>query len=201
MKRALDITCATLGLVVTSPLVLVAAVLVKLGSPGPVFYRGQRVGRGGGEFNIYKIRSMAVDADRHGPAVTTAEDQRVTRIGRLIRRTKVDEIPQLLNVLRGEMSLVGPRPEHPAYVKLYTPEQREVLSVRPGLTGPAAIAFLDEERMLKGADPEATYVSVIMPQKLALDLTYVRTHTFGGDLAIIGKTALLVLRRVFSSSS
>jgi lipopolysaccharide/colanic/teichoic acid biosynthesis glycosyltransferase len=196
-KRALDITCATLGLVVTSPLVLVAALLVKLGSQGSVFYRGVRVGRDGREFSIYKIRSMSAGADRQGPAVTAAKDQRVTKIGRLLRRTKVDEIPQLFNVLRGDMSLVGPRPEHPGYVKLYTPEQREVLSVRPGLTGPAAVAFLDEERMLEGADPESTYVSVIMPQKLALDLAYVRTHTFRGDLAIIGKTALLVLRRAF----
>jgi lipopolysaccharide/colanic/teichoic acid biosynthesis glycosyltransferase len=131
--------------------------------------------------------------------VTAADDARVTGVGRLLRRTKADELPQLFNVLKGEMSLVGPRPEHPDYVKRYTPEQRLGLSVRPGMTGPSAIAFIDEEEILRGGDPETTYVKVVMPQKLVLDLDYVRTATFAGDLRILLATARLVVRRAVGS--
>ncbi len=148
LKRTFDVAGALIGLVVTSPFVLLAAVAVKLESPGPAFYRGARVGLDGRPFNVIKLRSMRVGADREGPSVTVAADPRVTRVGRVLRRSKVDELPQLINVVRGDMSLVGPRPEHPDYVRLFTPEQKAVLSVRPGITGPAAIAYIDEEALL-----------------------------------------------------
>jgi lipopolysaccharide/colanic/teichoic acid biosynthesis glycosyltransferase len=194
MKRAFDVAVAAAGLVVISPLLLAASIAVKASSPGPVFYRGVRVGRNGDVFHIYKFRTMSAGADRQGPALTSAGDVRVTRVGRFLRRTKFDETPQLVNVLRGEMSLVGPRPEHPDFVQHYSPEQRQVLAVRPGITGPAALAFLNEEEMLTGGDPVATYVSSIMPRKLAMDLDYVRTATFTGDLRLLAATAARVLR-------
>ena len=195
MKRALDVAVSLVGLVITSPVVAAAAIAVKLESPGPAFYRGARVGRDGQPFHMLKLRTMRVNADREGPAVTGARDPRVTSVGRVLRRMKADELPQLLNVLRGEMSLVGPRPESPDFVKLYTPEQRQVLAVRPGMTGPAAIAYIDEEEMLGEDDAEATYVKSMMPAKLALDLEYVRSSSFAGDLKILARTAWLVLSR------
>lgn len=195
MKRAFDLAVALIGLVITSPIVLVAAIAVRLESPGPAFYSGPRVGREGALFRIHKLRTMRAGADGIGPAVTAADDTRVTSVGRLLRRTKADELPQLVNVLKGEMSLVGPRPEHPGYVEHYTPEQRAVLSVRPGMTGPTALAFIDEEQILSGGDAEALYLKEVMPQKLALDMNYVSTATFGGDLRILFKTARLLLRR------
>jgi lipopolysaccharide/colanic/teichoic acid biosynthesis glycosyltransferase len=196
MKRAFDFGLALGGLVMLSPLLAAAAGLVKLGSPGPAIYRGVRVGRNGQTFEILKLRTMRSGGDTQGPAVTVATDARITPVGRFLRRTKFDEVPQLLNVLRGEMSLVGPRPEHPDFVKLYSDDQRRVLSVRPGLTSPAALAYIREEEMLAGSDPVDQYVSTIMPQKLALDLDYVGTATFVGDLKIIGRTlARLIARR------
>lgn len=196
MKRAFDFGVALGGLVVLSPLLAVAAGLVRLSSPGPALYRGVRVGRDGRTFHILKLRTMRTGADTAGPAVTTAADARVTPVGRFLRRTKFDEVPQLVNVLRGEMSLVGPRPEHPDFVKHYSEDQRRVLSVRPGLTSPAALVYIKEEEMLAGADPVAQYVTTIMPRKLALDLDYIRDATFGGDLKIMGRTlARVIIRR------
>lgn len=195
MKRAFDFGVALAGLVILSPLVAVAAGLVKLSSPGPALYRGVRVGRDGRTFHILKLRTMRTGADMQGPAVTTAADARITPVGRFLRRTKFDEVPQLVNVLRGEMSLVGPRPEHPDFVKHYSEDQRRVLSVRPGLTSPAALAYIREEEMLAGADPVAQYVTTIMPRKLALDLDYIRDATFAGDLKIIGRTLVRVIVR------
>ena len=195
MKRAFDFGVALGGLVVLSPLLAVAAGLVKLSSPGPAIYRGVRVGRDGSTFHILKLRTMRTGADTQGPAVTTAADARITPVGRFLRRTKFDEVPQLVNVLRGEMSLVGPRPEHPDFVKHYSEDQRRVLSVRPGLTSPAALAYIREEEMLAGADPVAQYVTTIMPRKLALDLDYIRDATFAGDLKIIGRTLVRVIVR------
>lgn len=195
MKRPFDAVVALIGLVITSPIVLVAAIAVKLGSTGPAFYSGARIGRNGVPFRIHKLRTMRLGADRAGPAVTSADDSRVTPVGRLLRRTKADELPQFFNVLKGEMSLVGPRPEHPDYVKHYTADQRLVLSVRPGMTGPTALAFIGEEQLLAGGDAEATYLTKVMPQKLALDLNYVKSATFAGDLGILLRTPLLLLRR------
>jgi lipopolysaccharide/colanic/teichoic acid biosynthesis glycosyltransferase len=201
VKRAFDLTVAFLALVITSPIVVAAAIGVKLESRGPAFYSGPRVGLNGRPFRIHKLRTMRVGADGIGPAVTAAGDSRITSVGRLLRRTKADELPQLVNVLKGEMSLVGPRPEHPDYVKHYTTEQRLCLSVRPGMTGPTAIAYIDEEQILGAGDAETTYLREVMPRKLALDLDYVRTASFAGDLRILLKTAALLLRRPFASSS
>jgi lipopolysaccharide/colanic/teichoic acid biosynthesis glycosyltransferase len=199
VKRAFDLTVAFLALVITSPIVIAAAIAVKLESPGPAFYSGPRVGLKGEPFRIHKLRTMRMGADGMGPAVTAAGDSRITSVGRLLRRTKADELPQLVNVLKGEMSLVGPRPEHPDYVRHYTAEQRLGLSVRPGMTGPTALAYIDEEQILGGGDAETIYLKEVMPRKLALDLDYVRTATFGGDLRILLKTAALLLRRPFAS--
>ena len=199
MKRALDVLGSALGLVIGSPVILVAAIAVKLDSPGPAFYSGVRVGRNGRPFRILKVRTMRLNADQQGPAVTAIDDQRVTRVGRVLRRFKLDEIPQLLNVLKGDMSLVGPRPEHPDYVARYTPEQRRVLDVRPGITGPSSIAFIDEEEILKGGDAETTYLKDVMQEKLAVDLKYVETASVAGDIRILGQTVLLLVRRLFTS--
>jgi lipopolysaccharide/colanic/teichoic acid biosynthesis glycosyltransferase len=195
MKRAFDVTVALIGLIVTSPVVLAAAIAVKVGSPGPAFYSGVRVGRNGAIFNIHKLRTMDENAESSGPAVTARDDPRVTKVGRLLRRRKADELPQLLNVLKGEMSLVGPRPEHPQYVEHYTPQQRRLLAVRPGMTGPAALAFIDEEDQLSGDQPEATYLKDVLPRKLELEMQYVDRATFGSDLRILLQTAAVVVRR------
>lgn len=200
MKRGFDLTAALLGLVMTSPIVAVAALAVKLDSPGPAFFSGPRVGRDGRLFRIHKLRSMRTGADKAGPAVTAGGDPRVTRLGRFLRRSKLDELPQLWNVVKGDMSLVGPRPEHPGYVEHYTAEQRRLLSVRPGITGPAAIAFIDEEERLRGGAPENLYVAEVMPKKLAIELDYLDRASFGSDLVIMLKTAAMVVRRPFAAS-
>lgn len=187
-KRAFDVAAATAALLLTLPVTLAVALAILLESGGPVLYRGWRVGRDGQIFRICKFRSMFTGADRVGGAITAAGDARVTRVGRVLRRTKLDELPQLLNVLRGDMTLVGPRPEHPNYVRLYTPEQRRVLRVRPGLTGVASIAYRNEEALLGGEDPEALYRTVIMPDKLRLELEYLDRRSFWSDLRIIAAT-------------
>ena len=192
MKRAFDIIVAALGLAVTSPVVAAAAVAVKLDSTGPAFYNGPRVGRGGTVFQMHKLRTMR---SAPGPAVTAGDDPRITQVGRFLRRTKIDELPQLLNVVKGEMSLVGPRPEHPSYVERYTPEQRRLLNVRPGITGPASLAYIDEEARLSGIAAEDRYLTELMPEKLALELAYLDRASFGSDLGILFQTASSVLRR------
>ncbi len=193
-KRALDIGVSVLALWALSPLLLLAAAAVKLESPGPALYRGRRVGRGGADFQILKLRTMRVGSDL-GLAVTVAGDSRVTRIGRLLRRSKLDELPQLLNVLRGDMSLVGPRPEHPDYVALYSERQRAVLKVRPGITSRASIAYVDEEERLAGADPEHEYRTRIMPAKLALEVEYLERASLREDMRILVDTVLQVAAR------
>jgi len=200
VKRGFDLTVAVLGALITSPVVAVAAIAVKLDSPGPALYSGPRVGRGGTEFRMHKLRTMRQGADAAGPAVTSGDDPRVTRVGRFLRRTKIDEIPQLWNVVLGDMSMVGPRPEHPRYVARYTPEERRLLEVRPGITGPATIAFLDEETMLSGGDGERRYLEDVMPRKLEVELDYIDRATFTSDLAILLKTVAVVLRRPFTPS-
>ena len=195
MKRTFDVAFAAIGLVITSPLVLVGALAVKLDSPGPAFYRSTRVGLGGMTFHMYKLRSMRAGADAQGPAVTVNADPRVTRVGRVLRRLKIDELPQLVNVVKGDMSLVGPRPEAPEYVKLYTPEQRRVLDVRPGITGEAVVVYHNEAELLTGDDAESTYRDKVMQEKLALDLDYVAHHSFGRDMRILAQTAGLLVRR------
>ena len=195
MKRAFDFLVALIGLIVSSPVVAAAAVAVKLDSPGPAFFSGPRAGLDGTVFQIHKLRSMRVGADASGPAVTAGDDPRVTRVGRFLRRWKLDELPQLLNVLKGEMSLVGPRPEDPRYVERYTPEQRRLLSVRPGVTGPSALSFLDEEEMLRGGQSEDRYLNEVMPRKLDLELRYLDHATLASDIGILLRTAGAVLGR------
>jgi FlaA1/EpsC-like NDP-sugar epimerase len=194
-KRAFDLTVAVVGLVLLAPLLAVLGLLVKLESPGPVFHRGWRAGRGGKEFRVFRLRTMVRDAHRHGPLVTTLHDPRITPLGRRLRAWRLDELPQLLNVVRGDMSLVGPLPEDPSYVALYTDEQREVLTVRPGMTGPAALAFSDEERLLALGEGGAEYLRSILPVKLELDRAYAARHTFWGDLAMLAATLTQVVHR------
>ncbi|MFZ1405869.1 MAG: sugar transferase [Anaerolineae bacterium] len=166
----MSVVAAAVGLMLLSPLFCWIALWIKLTSPGPVFYRAVRVGQDGRPFRLYKFRSMIVGTDRQGPGITATGDPRITRVGRFLRRAKLDELPQLINVLLGDMSLVGPRPEDPRYVAFYTPEQRRVLSVRPGITSPASLAYRHEEQLLAGEDWETHYRTRVLPDKLALDL-------------------------------
>ena len=195
MRRLLDVIASAGGLVVLSPFFLLIAVLIKRDSPGPVFYKARRVGKNGQEFRLYKFRSMVADADRRGPAITAAGDARVTPTGRFLRNTKLDELPQLINVLRGEMSLVGPRPEDPRYVVLYTPEQSRVLRVRPGITSAASLAYRYEEQLLRGPEWEVIYRSQVMPAKLAIDLAYLDQRTLLTDLRLVVQTMLAMFQR------
>ncbi|HEY6042506.1 MAG TPA: SDR family NAD(P)-dependent oxidoreductase, partial [Anaerolineae bacterium] len=195
-KRALDIVIALGALVVLSPLLLLIAAAVKLGSPGPVFFRGERVGRYGKLFRIYKFRSMLAQAPAMGPGITAIGDARITRLGRLLRESKLDELPQFINVLRGEMSLVGPRPEDPRWVEKYTEAQRAVLSVRPGLTSLASLRYRREEELLTGPDWALRYENVILPDKLALDLEYLATRSARTDLVILYQTLIAVAPRI-----
>lgn len=192
-KRALDLVISTLLLILLSPLMLALGLWVRLDSAGPALYRGKRVGKDGRPFLMYKFRTMVEEAERQGPAVTYRDDPRVTRAGRFLRRTKLDELPQFLNVVKGEMSLVGPRPEDPSYVALYDREQRQVLTVRPGITGPTQLEYRNEASMLQGSSVENEYVTRIMPQKLKLDLEYVRNRSLALDLKILGRTATTIL--------
>jgi len=187
-KRAFDIASAVLGLALLAPLFLVVAAWIKLDSPGPVFFRQERIGRGGTPFRIHKFRTMRIEAA--GPALTVGADPRITRAGSFLRRTKIDELPQLIDVLRGDMSVVGPRPEVPCYVATYPPALRiKVLSVRPGITDPASLQFRDESALLaRAADPEREYREVVLPQKLRLAADYVDTASLGGDLRLIAAT-------------
>ena len=197
MKRAVDLAIAVPGLIMVSPLLVVAAVAIQLDSPGPALYRGVRVGRNGREFRIVKLRSMVSGGEGAGSAVTSANDPRVTRVGHFLRRTKFDEVPQLWNVVRGDMSLVGPRPEHPDYVRLYTPEQRRVLTVRPGITSKTSLEFHDEERILAEHGGASAYADKLLPRKLSLDLEYVQRHSVAGDLGILARTFVFAVSRWF----
>jgi lipopolysaccharide/colanic/teichoic acid biosynthesis glycosyltransferase len=191
--RLLDWVCSLLGLILLSPLFLLLAVLIRADSAGPVFFRAERVGQGGRLFRLFKFRSMVSGADRRGPGITAAGDERVTRLGRWLRKSKLDELPQLLNVLKGEMGLVGPRPEDPRYVALYTPEQRRILEIRPGITSPASLRYRHEEQLLAGPDWEQVYVEQVMPHKLQIELDYVERRTCASDLALILETVLAPL--------
>jgi lipopolysaccharide/colanic/teichoic acid biosynthesis glycosyltransferase len=188
MKRLLDLLAATIGLILLSPVLIAIGVAIKVYDGGPIFYRARRVGKDGQIFRLYKFRTMVIDADRQGPAVTTNGDTRVTPIGRRLRRTKLDELPQLLNVLVGDMSLVGPRPEDPRYANLYTWAQRRILSVRPGITSAASLAFRHEEQMLSGPEWETVYRNQVMPAKLGIDLEYLVRRTIWSDVILILRT-------------
>ena len=198
MRRVFDLLGAALGLLVLLPVLLVIACVIKVSDRGPVFYRQLRVGRGGRPFRIWKFRTMIQNADRVGRSLTVGADPRITRQGAWLRRWKLDELPQLLNVITGEMGFVGPRPEVPCFVELYTPEQRKVLDLRPGITDLASIAYRDENDQLKGVeDPEAHYIGVILPEKIRMNLAYAAHATLWRDFKVIVATlGLLDPKRV-----
>ena len=193
-KRAMDIAISAAALCVLWPVFLLIALAIVIDDPGPVFYRQVRVGRGGRPFRIFKFRTMVVDADKKGLSITVGRDSRITRVGAFLRKTKLDELAQLLNVLCGQMSFVGPRPEVPRYVELYTPYQRQVLLVRPGISVYASIAYRNENDLLAGADdPEKMYIETIMPDKIELNMKYLREISPLADLRLILKTVIAVI--------
>ncbi len=195
MKRAFDIFASGVGLIILTPLFVILAIWIKLDSPGPVFYRQVRVGRYNKDFRIFKFRSMRVGADKGSLVTIGGRDPRVTKSGYWIRKFKLDELPQLINVFIGDMSLVGPRPEVRHYVDYWTPEQMHVLDVRPGITDPASIKFRNEnELMEKAEDPEKYYIEVIMQEKIKLYLEYVEKHNFFYDLGLIFKTFWVIVK-------
>jgi|GEM_PF-276899 lipopolysaccharide/colanic/teichoic acid biosynthesis glycosyltransferase len=196
MKRTFDVVMSGLGIVATSGLLLLVAVVIKLNSKGPAFYRGERVGRFGRMFRILKFRSMCVDAEQVGGSSTSNDDPRITRVGGFLRRFKLDELPQLFNVLDGTMSFVGPRPQVAPLVELYTPDQRRLLDVRPGITDFASLRFCNLGQILEGADdPDEAYLRVVAPEKIRLGLFYVDHNSFWTDLHIIVATVISVSLR------
>jgi lipopolysaccharide/colanic/teichoic acid biosynthesis glycosyltransferase len=189
MKRMFDIVVAAVALVVLFPLLVLTALLIKLDSPGPIFFRQERIGRNFRPFGIYKFRTMVQEASAHGGLITVGEDRRITRVGRILRKTKVDEIPQLINILKGEMAIVGPRPEIRYYVELFRRDYEEILKVRPGLTDLASLKYRDEASLLgKAANPEAEYMTRVLPEKIRLAKDYLRRSSFLFDLSLILKT-------------
>jgi lipopolysaccharide/colanic/teichoic acid biosynthesis glycosyltransferase len=196
-KRVFDISVSLLALVLLIPVLAAIALAVKLGSPGPILYRQQRVSQNGRRFRLLKFRTMVVGADRMAPNVSATGDPRVTSIGRLLRRWYLDELPQLLNVLRGDMSLVGPRPETPEFVALFTQEERRVLTVRPGLAGPSTLAFMDEAEVLaKAPDPVTYYVTTVLHDRVRADLAYLEHCSIGYDIRLLCKQVLAIARRL-----
>ena len=196
MKRIFDIIVSILCLVVFSPAFLTAALIIKLGDGGSVFYRGTRIGKDGKPFRIFKFRTMVVDAEKIGGPSTADDDPRITRIGKFLRKTKLDELPQIINVLTGEMSIVGPRPEVPVYVDMFSEEEKAILSVRPGITDYASIWNPDEGAALKGSDdPERVYKEKIRPKKIELQLRYIKERSFLTDIKIIMQTFKAVVGR------
>lgn len=194
MKRIFDVTASGLGLLLLSPLFLIVSIWIRLDSPGPVFYRQTRVGRYNKDFRLLKFRSMRVGSDKKGLITVGGRDPRVTRSGYWIRKYKLDELPQLINVFKGDMSLVGPRPEVRKYVDLYTPEQLHVLDVRPGITDMASIRYRNENELLEqAADPEQFYRDTVMQDKLRINLEYVSDHSFFKDIKIILMTFKAVI--------
>ena len=195
-KRTFDLVFAIIALLLLSPFFLLGSLLAKFQSKGPVFYKAKRVGKDEVVFVMYKFRTMVVNADTLGGSLTTYRDTRITPIGRFLRWTKLDELPNLINVIKGEMSLIGPRPEAPDYVKHYTEVQKQVLQVKPGMTGPSQLANRDEEEKLKGQqDAEHYYITELMPKKLALDLHYVATQSITSDIGWLLKTVWVVIVR------
>jgi lipopolysaccharide/colanic/teichoic acid biosynthesis glycosyltransferase len=194
-KRAFDIILSFIGLLLLSPVFITLAIAIAFDSPGGVFYRQTRVGKNGHPFRILKFRSMRSGSDKKGQLTVGSKDQRITRTGRFIRRHKLDELPQLINVLKGDMSLVGPRPEVPKYVAMYNEEQKKVLSVRPGITDYASIEYANENDLLaSSSDPEKTYIDEVMPAKLALNKKYISEAGLGTDIKLIFRTLGKVFR-------
>ena len=196
-KRAFDVVVAGFTLLVLAPFMVLIAISVKLDSPGPVVYRQTRIGRGGRPFTLLKFRSMVRDADRLAPNVSPSGDPRVTRMGRFLRAWYLDELPQLLNVLLGTMSLVGPRPETPEFVEHYTSSERRVLGVRPGIVGPSTLAYMHEPDLLaSSAAPEDVYVAIVLHERVRLDLEYIGSQSLSSDIRLMYRQLLAILRRV-----
>ena len=195
LKRLMDIVISGGALLVLWPVLVLIALAIKIDDPGPVFYRQVRVGKDGKEFRIYKFRTMVVDADKKGLQITVGRDNRITRMGAFLRKTKLDELAQLLNVFKGEMSFVGPRPEVPKYVAMYTPYQRQVLLVQPGITDYASIAYRNENDLLESAeDPERMYIETIMPDKIELNMKYLHEISPLADIRLIFSTIIAVIK-------
>jgi lipopolysaccharide/colanic/teichoic acid biosynthesis glycosyltransferase len=195
LKRCFDFTVALIGLIGLSPVFVLTAIAVRCDSRGPIFFLQQRVGRGFRSFWICKFRTMVVDAPERGLQITAGEDPRITRVGRFLRKWKLDELPQLWNVLKGEMSLVGPRPEVPRYVEMFREDYACVLSVRPGITDPASLKYRDEAAILaQSLNPEETYVRQILPEKITLSKQYVAQASLLGDVVLIWQTIVHVAR-------
>ena len=195
MIRFFDFILSLVGLVVLAPIFIVLAIWIKIDSQGPVFYKQVRVGQNGIDFGLFKFRSMVVDADKKGLITVGGRDPRITRSGYFIRKYKLDELPQLINVLLGDMSLVGPRPEVRKYVELYTDEQQKVLSVKPGITDYASIEYMDENEILgKSNDPEKTYIEEIMPEKIKYNMKYINNKNLFEYFKIILLTVLKIVR-------
>lgn len=196
MKRAFDIVSCTLTVLVLFPFGLIIALCIVCGSKGGVFYRQTRVGRNGKDFKLLKFRTMRPNADRQGLLITVGNDQRITRIGGFLRKYKIDELPQLLNIIKGDMSVVGPRPEVRRYVELYDERQRRVLTVRPGLTDYASLQYISESELLaKSDDPEKTYIEEIMPAKLELNLQYIDNQSLKEDFKLIFQTLFSIFKK------
>ena len=202
-KRVFDLLGAAVALALLAPLLAAIALWIKLDSPGPVLFRQQRVGRHGRPFAIRKFRTMVADAPMRGPQLTIGDDPRITRAGAFLRRAKLDELPQLIDVLAGHMSLVGPRPEVPSYVAQYPAELRDkVLAVRPGITDPVSLEFADESELLaRAADPEREYVEVLLPKKLRAAAAYAEHANLATDLRVIGGTLRVLWARLFTAGA
>jgi lipopolysaccharide/colanic/teichoic acid biosynthesis glycosyltransferase len=192
MRRFAEALVAALSLIILAPVLLPVAILIKLSDGGPVFHASKRVGLNGKMFTLYKFRTMVPEAPKIGKGITSANDQRITPIGRMLRKYKIDELPQLLNVLIGDIAFVGPRPEDPRYVLSYSPAQRSVLSSRPGITSPASITFRYEEQLLSGHDWEERYINEILSKKLEMELEYASRRTLATDLGVILKTIVAI---------
>ena len=197
MKRLFDFIASFYGLIVLSPIFVLAALWIKIDSRGPIFFRQERVDFQGSLFRIHKFRTMVLDAEKKGKQITVGADSRITTVGRVLRKYKLDELPQLIDVLVGDMSLVGPRPEVPKYICCYSDDEKhDVLSVKPGITDNASIEFRDENELLASSkDPEAAYINEVLPKKIALYRKYVKERSFFGDVAIIFKTIFLIVKK------
>lgn len=191
IKRIFDFVVSLFGVIIISPILLIVAIAIKVDSKGNVLFLQKRVGKKGNPFYIYKFRTMVTDAERLGKQITVGKDNRITKVGALLRKYKIDELPQLLNVIKGDMSLVGPRPEVPRYVELYTEEERKVLDVRPGITDLASLRYKDENDILgKVENPEEYYINIIMKDKLKLNLEYIEKSNILFDISLIFKTII-----------
>ncbi|MCE5303105.1 MAG: sugar transferase [Planctomycetaceae bacterium] len=194
LKRLFDVVAAGMGLILISPFMMVAAIAVRWSSPGPVFFRQERMGRGGKPFFIMKFRTMVQDSPKLGGQITVGDDPRITKVGRLLRKTKLDELPQLLNVLKGDMSMVGPRPEVRKYVEMFADDYREILRVRPGVTDLASLKYRDESTVLaQAADPDQEYIRRVLPEKIQYAREYIRRRSFWLDMKIIFATIFQLL--------